>query len=207
MHIGRIGGIEPAATEYYYRGLIEGHARSNTRQLTIAHADSRELVHNLAHDDAGRQAEAFVRWSAAWRRGHALPPSRRCVGTSASVDPQRHPRDRRGDRTDEPEDARHPRHQDRHGEQALWWNFLGDYCAARGRGAEPAHANYVAMAMQGRVTHAQRRAFLSIGQYLCRVRGAEAVVLGGTDLYPAFEGQDCGFPVIDCAEIHIEALY
>ena len=48
MHIGLIGGIGPAATEYYYRGLIARHARSNTHlELTIAHADARELVHNL----------------------------------------------------------------------------------------------------------------------------------------------------------------
>jgi aspartate racemase len=29
MHIGLIGGIGPAATDYYYRGLIERHTRSD----------------------------------------------------------------------------------------------------------------------------------------------------------------------------------
>ena len=39
MHIGLIGGIGPAATEYYYRGLIERHTRANTPlELTIVHA-------------------------------------------------------------------------------------------------------------------------------------------------------------------------
>ena len=42
---------------------------------------------------------------------------------------------------------------------------------------------------------------------LCRTQGAEAILLGGTDLFLAFAGQDCGFPVIDCAEAHIEAIY
>ena len=32
-------------------------------------------------------------------------------------------------------------------------------------------------------------------------------MLSGTDLFLAFEGQDCGFPVIDAAEVHIEAIY
>jgi aspartate racemase len=37
MHIGLIGGIGPAATEFYYRGLIDRHAKSGTRlELTIA---------------------------------------------------------------------------------------------------------------------------------------------------------------------------
>ena len=35
---------------------------------------------------------------------------------------------------------------------------------------------------------------------------AEALLLGGTDLFLAFDGQECGFPVIDCAALHIAAL-
>jgi aspartate racemase len=69
------------------------------------------------------------------------------------------------------------------------------------------HKAYIEMAIVGRVTDAQRRVFFSIGQHLCRAQGAEAVMLGGTDLFLAFQGQDCGFPVLDCAEIHVEAIY
>ena len=36
---------------------------------------------------------------------------------------------------------------------------------------------------------------------------AQAVVLAGTDLFLAFDGRDCGFPAIDCAEIHINTLF
>ena len=62
MHIGLIGGIGPAATEYYYRGLIARHTRSGTPlELTIAHADVRELAQNLANNDARKQADIFVR--------------------------------------------------------------------------------------------------------------------------------------------------
>ena len=49
MHIGLIGGIGPAATEFYYRGLIDRHASSNTAlDLTIVHADVREMSRNLS---------------------------------------------------------------------------------------------------------------------------------------------------------------
>src|SRR5882724_11582679 len=62
MHIGLIGGIGLAATEYYYRGLIERHAAANTRlELTIAHADAREMAQNLANRAARQQAETFAR--------------------------------------------------------------------------------------------------------------------------------------------------
>src|SRR6516164_3333945 len=94
MHIGLIGGIGPAATEYYYRGLIERHARSNTRlELTIAHADARELVHNLANDDAGRQAEVFARLvrrlAAAGARAAAVTSmgGHFCIGELEAISP------------------------------------------------------------------------------------------------------------------------
>jgi hypothetical protein len=61
MHIGLIGGIGPAATEFYYRGLTDRHAKSGTRlDLTIANAEVRDLSQNLANEDAGRQAGIFA---------------------------------------------------------------------------------------------------------------------------------------------------
>ena len=55
MHIGLIGRIGPAATEFYYRGLIERHAAAGTQlELTIAHADVREMGKNLATELAER---------------------------------------------------------------------------------------------------------------------------------------------------------
>ena len=56
---------------------------------------------------------------------------------------------------------------------------------------------YGDMASIGRVTDEQRRTFFEAGRRLAD-RGAEAVLLGGTDLFLAFTGRDCGFPVIDC---------
>jgi aspartate racemase len=72
---------------------------------------------------------------------------------------------------------------------------------------EEVHESYVDMAIEGRVAEAQRRVFFAAGQHLGRERGAEVVLLGGTDLFLAFRGHDCGFPVLDCAEVHVEALY
>ena len=61
MHIGLIGGIGPAATEFYYRGLTDRHAKLGTRlELTIANAELRDLVRNRANKDARKQAEIFA---------------------------------------------------------------------------------------------------------------------------------------------------
>jgi aspartate racemase len=67
--------------------------------------------------------------------------------------------------------------------------------------------SYSAMATVGRVTDAQRRVFFAAGERLVRERSAEVVLLGGTDLFLAFQGHNCGFPVLDCADIHVEAIY
>jgi aspartate racemase len=68
------------------------------------------------------------------------------------------------------------------------------------------HDAYVAMAVSGQPTDEQRDVFFSVGRELCRRSGAEAVLLGGTDLFAAFEGHECGFPVIDTAQVHVDAL-
>jgi hypothetical protein len=50
------------------------------------------------------------------------------------------------------------------------------------------HENYAAMTTAGRVSDAQRRVFFAAGQRLCREQGAEVVLLGGADLFLAFQG-------------------
>jgi len=63
------------------------------------------------------------------------------------------------------------------------------------------------MALAGKATDEQRGELFSIGQSLCRDQGAELVLLAGTDLFLAFDGRACGFPFMDCAEIHMDALH
>src|SRR4029450_11067008 len=62
MHIGLIGGIGPAATDFYHRGLIERHHAANIPlELTIAYADVRTMSRNLNEKRPDRQAEIFAR--------------------------------------------------------------------------------------------------------------------------------------------------
>ena len=62
MHIGLIGGIGPAATDFYYRRLIALNAASAAPlELTIAHADLPQLSRNLTSGDKQDQAEKFLR--------------------------------------------------------------------------------------------------------------------------------------------------
>ena len=61
MHIGLIGGIGPAATDFYYRGLVDRHATAGIPlECTIAHADVREMSRNLQGGQPKKQAEIFA---------------------------------------------------------------------------------------------------------------------------------------------------
>jgi aspartate racemase len=218
MHLGLIGGIGPAATEYYYRGLIERHAGCETPlELTIVHADVRELTRNLANHEARRQADTFVRLvrrlAAAGARAAAVTSmaGHFCIGELKAMSPL--PILDAIPEVDAAIRARNLRTVGILGTRTVMESRLyGGISSAKivlpeGEALEQIHESYIEMAIAGRVTDAQRRRFFSIGQHLCRVQGAEAVVLGGTDLFLAFAGQDCGFPVIDCAEVHVEALH
>ncbi len=218
MHIGLIGGIGPAATEFYYRGLTDRHARSGTRlELTIAHADVRDLSQNLTNRDAQKQAEVFAplvrRLAAAGAQAAALTSMgghfciRELVAMSAlpmlngipEIDAELR---RRNLRTVGILGTR----------MVMETRLYGAIASAavvvpQGDEFEAVHASYMAMAVAGRVSDAQRGVFFAAGERLCREQGAEAVLLGGTDLFLAFQGRDCGFPVLDCADVHVEAIY
>src|SRR4029077_19988282 len=61
MHVGLIGGIGPAATDFYYRGLVDRHYAARTiLECTIVHADVRSMSRNLTEGKAQRQAEIFA---------------------------------------------------------------------------------------------------------------------------------------------------
>jgi aspartate racemase len=218
MHIGLIGGIGPAATEFYYRGLIERHAAGGTvLDLTIAHADVREMGKNLASGDAQKQAEIFLRLvkrlAAAGADAAAITSmgGHFCVRELTSLSPL--PILNAIPKVDAAIRERKLKTIGILGTSMVMRTGLyGGITAARivvpeGDALAEVHKNYIEMAGVGRVTEAQRRVFFANGERLCREQGADAVFLGGTDLFLAFAGQDCGFPVLDSADMHVEAIY
>lgn len=218
MHIGLIGGIGPAATEFYYRGLIERHARAGAApDLTIVHADVREMARNLRNDARQAQAEIFARLiqrlAAAGAELAAVTSmgGHFCIQELAAISPLP-----LLNAVPEVDAAIRQRNLTTIGiigtRNVMESGLYGGITAARivrpeGEVLDQVHSAYVTMAGEGRVTDEQRRVFFSVGRHLCEVQGAEAVVLGGTDLFLAFTGQGCGFPVLDCAEVHVDALY
>jgi aspartate racemase len=218
MHVGLIGGIGPAATEFYYRGLIDRHAKSGTRlDLTIVNAEVRDLSLNLANKDARKQAETFAtliaRLKAAGAQAAAVTSmgGHFCINRLLPISPLPM-------LNGIPEiDAAVARGKFKTvgiiGTRMVMETKLygaiksAEVVGPTGTEFDEVADNYGAMAASGRVNDAQRRVFLTAGERLYRKQGAEVVLLGGTDLFLAFQGRNAGFPVLDCADVHIEAIY
>lgn len=217
MHIGLIGGIGPAATDFYYRRLIATFAgQPEPLELTIAHADTATLLGHLAAGEASAQVAIYLRLA---RRlaaagagcvavtsiaGHfcicdfkalsPLPVIDMIAEVGAAIGRLGYGRiGILGTRT------------------VMESRFYGGVAGAAiippaDAELDAVHQAYVGMATAGVVTAAQRRVFETAIEGLLRRDGVDAIMLGGTDLALAFRSGETAFPLIDCAAIHADAI-
>lgn len=215
MHLGLIGGIGPAATEYYYRGLVKAYAAADeTLDLTIVNASSRVLIDNMMKGAATTQAEIFRGFIERLRSAGAdvavvtSLSGHFCIRELEAIAPL-------------PLINVLPA-LDRHFEQegiervgllgtrtVLETRLYGGIDSAEivipeGADLDTTHDTYIAMATAVFATEQQRSVMIGIGEKLCKEQGADAVALAGTDLFLAFDGVDCGYRVVDCARVHID---
>ena len=218
MHIGLIGGIGPAATDFYYRGLIDRHVAAGIPlECTIAHADVREMSRNLNDKTPARQAAIFAGLIARLKAAGAEAAAVTSMGGHFCIDellpisplPLVH-----GIKAVE-EGIR------RSGlkkigvlgtklvmETKLYGSInSAELVAPEGYMFDDVGDAYSAMAGIGKVTDEQREIFFTAGRWLIRERGVEAVMLGGTDLFLAFAGRPAPFQLVDCADIHVDAIF
>ncbi len=217
MHIGLIGGIGPAATDFYYRRLISTFASKQAAlELTIVHADTPTLLGNLSSNDAAAQIAIYTRLTnrlvAAGAEcvaitsiaGHFCIEAFKAVSRLPVVD-----------MISEVGRAIEKRGTKRIGilgtRTVMETRFYGGVASAEiippsSQDLDDVHRAYVAMAASGVVTEAQRLVFDTVSRKLLEEKGAEAIMLGGTDLALAFNQRDTAFPLVDCAGIHVDAI-
>ncbi len=218
MHIGLIAGIGPAATDFYYRGLIEWHTAAGIPlELTMAHADVREMSRNLNEKNPRRQAEIFAELIGRMKKAGAEAAAVTSMGGHFCINELL---------PISPLPLVHGIHAvdaaiKKSGlkkigvlgtrivmESGLYGGVKSAELIAPdepGRG-QVADA-YSAMASIGRVTDPQRDIFFREARKLVKERGVEAIMLGGTDLFLAFQGRTPEFPLVDCAAIHVDAIF
>jgi aspartate racemase len=217
VQIGLIGGIGPAATDFYYRRLISIFSRNKTPlELTIVHADAPTLLGNLSRNDAASQVEIYMKLTnrlAAAGAGCVAVTSiagHFCIDAFKASSPLPVV-----DLISEVNRAIEKSGYKRIGilgtRTVMETRFYGRISGATiippgGRDLDDVHQAYATMATSGVVTDAQRDVFAGASQRLLKDAGAEAIMLGGTDLALVFDDRDASFPTIDCAAIHADAI-
>jgi aspartate racemase len=212
-----IGGIGPAATDFYYRELISAFAsRKAALELTIVHADTATLLSNLESNNAAAQVDIYTRLTnrlvAAGAEcvvvtsigGHFCIDAFKAVSPLPVVD-----------MISEVGQAIEKSGLKRIGiigtRTAMETRFYGGVTSAEiippsGNDLDDVHDAYVTMAASGVATAVQRAIFTAACQRLVRDRSVEAIMLGGTDLALIFNEQTTEFTLVNCAGIHVEAI-
>ncbi|TMM55002.1 aspartate/glutamate racemase family protein [Sulfitobacter sabulilitoris] len=216
MHIGLIGGIGPAATIVYYQRLTRAMRQRGARlDLTIVQADIDDLIRTNLADLRDEQARTYAglidRLRAAGAEcaaitslgGHfcfAETQAMASLPLVSAVDPLDAYFARKGFGT---------------------VGLLGTDVVMRTKlygqlhktGAVSPDGNleqvgdaYRDLALRGTATAEDRALFFAAGQEMMERQGADAIVLAGTDLNLAFDGQDPGYPVIDALDAHVALL-
>jgi aspartate racemase len=216
VQIGLIGGIGPAAQDYYCRQLIGLFAHDGRPlDMTIVHADTPTLLSNQGNGRRIEQAQLFANLTERLARAGAA-----CVAvTSIAGHFCRHefaalsclPVIDMIDAVARDVATSGLKHIGILGTRTVMetrcYGGLPDVSVVAPAGAEliDVHAAYVAMATAGKVTDEQRAIFLGAAQRMIE-GGAQAIMLGGTDLALAFDATDCPFALVDCAAIHARAI-
>jgi aspartate racemase len=197
--------------------LISTFARKKaTLELTIVHADTPTLLNNLTRNDAAAQTVIYTRLT-----NRLVAAGAECVGVTSiaghfcidefkAVSPLPVV-----DMIAEVSRAVEARGLKRVGiigtRTVMETRFYGRIASAEivppsEPDLEEVHQAYVAMAASGFVTDDQRSIFNAASRRLIEDQGAEAIMLGGTDLALAFNEQTAEFPLVDCAGIHADAI-
>ncbi|MEH6560532.1 MAG: aspartate/glutamate racemase family protein [Marinobacter sp.] len=220
MHIGLIGGIGPAATEFYYRNLVKADQASDDDsrlELTICHAQASDLIRNIQAGDVDEQVGIFEvlanRLSAAGANALAVTSiaGHFCISELAKVSPIPII-----DALSGLERALIQNGYTRVGilgnkvvmETRLFDSFREtEIVVPPGDSLNKVHEAYMSIAVSGVVSKDQRETIFQAGKKMCDEQGAQAIVLAGTDLFVAFDGYECGFKYVDSALVHIDAIH
>ena len=217
MHIGLIGGIGPAATDYYYRRLIAGFARRQAPlELTIVHADTPTLLRNLETNDVDSQVEIYQRLTNRLASagadcvvvtsiaGHFCIDGFKQVSNLEVIDMLTV--------VDEAISFRELKSIGILGTRTVMeTRFYSGISTAEviippGKMLDEVHGAYVSMAAAAEVNIEQRGVFDSACNWFNNEAGVDAVMLGGTDLALVYREEQTPFPLVDCAAIHVDAV-
>ncbi len=213
MHVGLIGGIGPAVTFLYYQRLFEiALAKKFPLELTVVNCDMPQFLNNFSQDKKENQASIFAKLTNRLQKAGAdfvVLPS---IGGSFCLNEfmKKSPLPVQNVMT--PLRA----YMDKYKGKTIGligtnkamntkiYNLTDEinWLIPEAGQFDDVHNSYVALATEGKVNKQISETLIFASKKLID-RGAEAVVLGGTDLFLVFENHQLPFEIIDCGDIHI----
>jgi aspartate racemase len=215
--IGLIGGLGPGATVHYYQHLLKAHAaRQTIPDLVIIQADVARVLALAGQGDIAGLAEYMGDFTTRLERAgaqvavipavtpHICMPALKelsAIPLISVIDVVRAALIERGLRRIALFGTRFTVESDMFGQ-------LSDFDVVR-PGLEDVgiiHQIYVALVETGRGTEAQAETLREIARGLIDRESVDAIVLAGTELALIVDEDRAGYPIVDCASLHIAAI-
>jgi len=216
MHIGLIGGIGVAATVVYYQRLSAAVAAAGSKlDLTIVQADAPTLVKNNRDDNRAAQAEIYARLIDRLKAAGADCAAITSLGGHFCYDETVALSSLPLVSAVAPLDSYFAAQGlSRIGllgtkvvmATKLYGKLSNTQAVVLEDTLPQLGQRYIDLALRGEASDDDRSYFLNAGQRLVQEQGAEAVVLAGTDLGLAFNGQNPDYRVIDALDVHVDLL-
>lgn len=216
-HFGLVGGLGVGATVIYYEAIAAAcTGKGIVPRMTIAHANApTALAHVTAGqiDDMAAYLAGFVQEVAAAGAAFAAIPAitphvcRRELRARIEV-PLLDILDVTAAHLQSRSLSRVALFGTRFTIDTALFGALQDFDVVRPRDGEvdEVHSIYLDLATKGRCTPAQEQRLRDIAGSLVSRDRVEAIVLAGTDLNLIFNEANAGFPAVDCAAAHIDAI-
>ena len=215
MEIGLIGGIGPAATDFYYRNLIERFASEGKNlDMTIVHADAPTLIKNLMEDNKDRQVAIYNDLTQKLKKAGANSVAITSIAGHFCIEKFKEKSvlpvvDLLYCVQKEVISKCYKRIGIIGTKQVMVSKFYSMITSAEvfipeDNLLDKVHEAYAKMATQGLANKEQKEIFeKACNQFLTKNK-VDAVMLGGTDLALIYRSDNVDFELIDCAKIHVD---
>jgi aspartate racemase len=216
LHIGLIGGIGVASTVSYYQRLTAAVAKyGGTADITIVHADVRELIRNTSADKRAVQAQIYAklidRLKAAGADcaaitslgGHFCFAETQAISALPLLSGVSPLDDYFADQGIKKVGLLGTRIVM---DTLLFGQLNKTQAIVLEDEIDTLGQTYLDMAVAMQCSPDQQELFHDAGRRMVNDHGVDAIVLAGTDLSLAFENSTVEYPVIDALDVHVDVL-
>ena len=216
MHVGLLGGLGPAATSLYYSSLMQSAKEGSFHlEMTIAHVDMPTMINNFVRDDKAAQSAIYEKLSLRLANAGADFVALVSLGGSFCLD-NFLPKcplpfvDILGPVNTHLKETNYKKIGLLGSNKAMTSGLYGKISSCEliipdTQGIENVNSAYLELATKAHASSKNKRVLSETALKLIH-EGAEAILLGGTDLFIAFDDISLPVPSIDCAKIHIAKL-